>query len=250
MKCIILAGGSGNRLWPLSRKNYPKQFLDFGNNTSIFQETITRNIPFCDAFYIITNEAYQSIVEGQMQQFQGIDYHIFLEEEGRGTAPAIYLCSLLIGDEEDVFILPSDVVIEGENYSDCIYHGKDLAESGQIVLFGTMPTSSTTSYGYIRFREEKVTRFIEKPSSELAEQLFAQDDTYWNSGMILAKNKVLQEEMKQYASLLCRNLKPVSDQGRQVSPNTIRYGKELFSGIENVSIDKCLLEQTDRMSVV
>ena len=250
MKCIILAGGSGNRLWPLSRKTYPKQFLDFGNNTSIFQETVTRNIPFCDEFFIITNEAYQPIVEGQMQQFMGLEHHIFLEEEGRGTAPAIYLCSLLIGDEEDVFILPADVVINGENYSEAIYRAKDLAETGEIVLFGILPTSSTTSYGYIRFREEKVTRFIEKPTVELAEQLFVRDDTYWNAGMILAKNSLLQAEMKAYAPALCRALKPVSDQGMQVNPNTIRYGKELFSGIDSISIDKCLLEQSERMSVV
>ena len=76
MKCIILAGGAGDRLWPLSRKNYPKQFINIKEDSSLFQETITRNIPFCDEFLIVTNLAYKSIVESQMKQFQGLQYRV------------------------------------------------------------------------------------------------------------------------------------------------------------------------------
>ena len=89
MKCVILAGGSGDALWPLSRKNYPKQFINIRKGRSLFQEAIARNLPFCDDFYIITNEKYRYIVEGQVQAFQGLSYQLFLEEMGRQTAPAV-----------------------------------------------------------------------------------------------------------------------------------------------------------------
>lgn len=85
MKAIILAGGAGDRLWPLSRKNAPKQFLNLNQDNSLFQETIIRNIPFCDEFVIVTNQEYQEIVEGQMNQFQGISYQIIVETEALGT---------------------------------------------------------------------------------------------------------------------------------------------------------------------
>ena len=89
MKCIVLAGGSGDRLWPLSRKNYPKQFIHIKENRSLFQETIARNIPFCEEFCIITSEKYANIVAGQLQAFQGLRYRCFYEEAGKKTAPAV-----------------------------------------------------------------------------------------------------------------------------------------------------------------
>ncbi|MCR5544973.1 MAG: cupin domain-containing protein, partial [Lachnospiraceae bacterium] len=249
MKCILLAGGTGDRLWPLSRKNYPKQFMSL-NGTSIFQKTITKNIPFCDEFLIVTNEAYHQIVEGQMQQFQGINYRIFLEEEGKGTATAIYLLSLMLKEDEDILVLPSDVLVEGENYSDAIYEAKELAQKGEIVLFGVTPKDSSTSYGYIRYREEKVSRFIARPTKEMAQSLFVADDVYWNGGMILVNNRVLQQEMKHYADSLAKALKPVADQGITVDLQTVRFGKELFTGLEPVGIEKCLLELSEHVSVV
>ena len=153
MKCIILAGGAGDRLWPLSRKNYPKQFLNINQDNSLFQETITRNIPFCDSFVIVTNIAYKAIVESQMKQFQGLSYRVVYEEVGRGTAPALALVSQIIDDGEDVMLLPADLYLKGDGYADAIYAAKQLAKEKQLVLFGIHPDAPSTAYGYIRTQQ-------------------------------------------------------------------------------------------------
>ena len=94
MKCLILAGGSGDRLWPLSRKNHPKQFMDIRKGRSMFQESILRNIPFCDEFIILTNKRYESVVKGQLQAFQDLKYSILMEESPLKTAPSIVTLAL------------------------------------------------------------------------------------------------------------------------------------------------------------
>ena len=150
MKCLILAGGSGDCLWPLSRKNYPKQFMNIKEGRSLLQETIVRNMPFCDEFLIITNEKYINIVEGQMKVFQSLRYRVLLEGNPRGTAPAIALGCMLCNQSELVFVVSSDNLIEGKEYQDAILTAKDMAKKGQIVLFGVKPNKPSTSYGYIK----------------------------------------------------------------------------------------------------
>ena len=116
MKCILLAGGRGDRMWPLSRKNYPKQFIKIKNNHSIFQETIARNMAFCDEFIIITNHDFQSIIEDQMKAFKGLTYRCIFEQTGHGTAPAVVLSSLHLPQSEMIFVVASDQLISGTGY--------------------------------------------------------------------------------------------------------------------------------------
>ena len=225
MKCIILAGGFGDRLWPLSRKNFPKQFLNLDGGNSLFQNTITRNMPYCDGFYIITNSAYQEIVEGQMKQFQGISYEIILEKEAKGTAPALASFSYMVPKTEELLITPADLFIQGEGYADAIYKAKELSDQGKGVLFGTRAEEPSTIYGYIRYEGSRVVRFIEKPSQALAEHYFADDDIYWNSGMILCRNAFLRKEFKEHAP-------------------------KLKDSTERIHIEKAILEQSKNLAVI
>ena len=128
MKCFVLAGGSGDRLWPLSRKNYPKQFMRIRDNRSMFQETIARNLPFCDEFFIITSEKYRYIAEGQLQAFQGIKYRLIFEEVALKTAPAVLFCAMLCREDDDILIVATDHIIEGGNYNDCVIRAKAVAD--------------------------------------------------------------------------------------------------------------------------
>lgn len=225
MKCIILAGGSGDRLWPLSRKNFPKQFLNLDGGNSLFQDTIMRNLPYCDGFYIVTNSSYQEIVDGQMNQFQGISYEIILEKAAKGTAPAVSMVSRMFSKDEELLITPSDLFVQGEGYADAIYKAKELSDLGKGVVFGTRAEEPSTIYGYIRYEDNKVVRFIEKPSQILANRIFADDDIYWNCGMLLCRNAFLRKEFEMYAP-------------------------SLENSTERIHIEKAILEQSQNLAVV
>ena len=149
MKCVILAGGSGDSLWPLSRKNYPKQFMNFKEGRSLLQETVVRNMPYCDEFIIVTNEAYKNIVNGQMKAFQSLRYRLILEGTAKGTAAAIILGTMFANPTEFVLIVNSDNFIDGEGYKDAIISAKDMAKSGVIAAIGVKPEYQAKNLGYI-----------------------------------------------------------------------------------------------------
>ncbi len=136
MKCLVLAGGSGDALWPLSRRNYPKQFINVNKGRSLFQEAIARNLPFCDEFFIVTNYKYDNIVRGQLQVFQGLNYHVFLEEIGRQTAPAVLITCLCMAPKEQVLVVSTDHRIEGGDYNGTILKAQELLTEDVVVALG------------------------------------------------------------------------------------------------------------------
>lgn len=136
MKCLVLAGGSGDALWPLSRRNYPKQFMHVNKGRSLFQEAIARNLPFCDEFFIVTNQKYENIVRGQLQTFQGLNYHLFLEEIGRQTAPAVMVACLCMAPGEQVLVVSTDHKLEGGEYNKVIVRAQQALTEDVIVAIG------------------------------------------------------------------------------------------------------------------
>ncbi|MCR5419262.1 MAG: cupin domain-containing protein [Lachnospiraceae bacterium] len=131
MKCVVLAGGSGDALWPLSRRNYPKQFIHLHSGRSPFQEAVTRNLPFCDEFWILTNDKYENIVHSQLASFQGLNYRILLEGLGRQTAPVVLLAALEMADEEKLLVVSCDHIIGGGDYNGVIVEAEKLLDQSR-----------------------------------------------------------------------------------------------------------------------
>lgn len=185
MKCLILAGGTGDTLWPLSRKNYPKQFMNIKEGRSLLQEAVVRNMTFCDEFFIITGESYLNIVEGQMEAFQGLRYRVILEGKPRGTAPAIALGCTFCNQSELVFVVSADNLIEGREYQDAILEAKEMAKEGLLVSFGVKPYKASSSYGYIKRSETQVIDFIERATLSEAADYTYEAGYLWNSGLFV-----------------------------------------------------------------
>ena len=148
MKGIILAGGSGDRLWPLSRKNYPKQFMEIRKGRSLFQETLLRNIPFCDEFIIATSIKYESIVKSQLQDFQDLKYSIIMEESPLKTAISIVTLALNSDVEEEFLIVSTDNIIDGE-YNSYITRLKAVIKNDKIAAVVTSPKNGPVGNHYI-----------------------------------------------------------------------------------------------------
>lgn len=132
MKCVILAGGIGNTLWPLSRRNYPKQFLNICEGRSLLQDTIVRNLPFADEFIIVTNESYKEIMESQLKAFQGLRYRIIYESKNCGTFAAVSLASAFLNASDIMMVTVSDLIIEDGSYKDSVIKAKEIAKNGTI----------------------------------------------------------------------------------------------------------------------
>jgi len=257
MKAVILAGGSGTRLFPLSRKNLPKQFLKISNEKSLFQNTVERILKVVkdtQNLLISINKECFSHLKIQLKEI-GIsenDVHIITEPVSKNTAPAIALAikylieKLNIPLEETLFITPSDHIIEPiEKFVEYIHLANELANLGYIVIFGIYPTKPETSFGYIEIGESinrgyKVKKFHEKPSLEISKNYILKENFYWNSGMFAFNLAVILEEFKKHAVNIYKMLEA----------NTYEELIQNFISMPEISIDYAIMEKTDKAIMI
>ncbi len=238
MKCVVLAGGTGERLWPLSRKNCPKQFIEIENNHSIFQDTIARNIPYCDEFIIVTNKDYKYLIENQMEPFQGLNYRCIYEEEGKKTTAAITLACLSLEPTEYVLVTNTNMLISAPEYKDAIITAKQNAYEGYISILVSKAEKSENRYGYVVEKDgDVVTRFIEKPEKII------EGEIYQNLGFLIFQNGVLMNTLD--FKLLNECLQAYKN--REVKNGNTSYRDV---NITPVAIEKSILEKARNIKAV
>ena len=255
MKSIILAGGSGSRLWPLSRDMYPKQLLNLDNDKSLLQQTFMRLNSFCEAKDIVTITNIKHLPDIKFQ-LNAIDKSnvVIGEPLGKNTAPAIacvleYFKQNSVGDDI-VLIVPSDHLIKNiDAFNKTVKQGITLAELGYIVTFGIKPTYPETGYGYIKIDKELLTgygveRFVEKPDLKTAKQYLETEDYYWNGGIFMGKISTFLEEFETYAKDIYSNLKELDFS----NDTKIKYG--IYENMPSISIDYAIMEKSSKIALV
>uniref|UniRef100_UPI0040569DD4 type I phosphomannose isomerase catalytic subunit n=1 Tax=Acetatifactor sp. TaxID=1872090 RepID=UPI0040569DD4 len=249
MKCIVLAGGKGDRLWPLSRKNYPKQFIQIQGDHSIFQETIARNIPYCDEFIIVTNREYQFIAENQISAFQGLVHKYIFEEVGRKTTAAITLACMQLPLSETVLVVPADQIVDSNAYKDDLMHAKELSAEGKLVTFGMPIASPEDRFGYIHYQGEDVRQFTEKPDRQKAQEYQASGEYLVNSGMFVFCVGNYLQELEKHSPAVYSACKQAYRM-RQIEPDSYTFASEVMKSIPAVPVEKAVFEKTENAKVV
>lgn len=244
MKCIVLAGGTGDTLWPLSRRKYPKQFMPFREKRSLFQENIVRNMTYCDEFIIVTNKEFQYVVESQMRSLQGVHYKLILEETSRMTALPILVATMLENAEEELMVIGSDTIVEGREYQNAMIASKNLVTGDRIILHGIKPTKASTRFAYVIGERENVREIIYRPSEKTAEKLIKEGSCYWNSGIIIYKaaNFLADfENVNPQMYVQCRNIAETMAGEIKVIPAS------LAGEVERISIHEAYLEKSKKL---
>lgn len=247
---VVLCGGNGTRLWPLSRTLYPKQFNKFLSNRSLFQMTVERNKSICSETFIVSNEEQYFLALDHLAELKVKASKFILEPVGRNTAPAIALACLAAGEDELILVTPSDHIVRNElEYSRCIQEGKNLAETGKLVTFGITPGYPETGYGYIEAEGYEVRSFKEKPSLSTAEKYLEHGNYYWNSGMFMFKAGVFLQELSTHAPQIHASSVDAFERANQ-HYDTFQIRREDMESIPSDSIDYAVMEKSENVKVV
>lgn len=250
---VLLCGGFGSRLWPLSRELQPKQFIHLFDNQSLFQKTILGNQPLVTETIVVCHLDHQFLAQQQCEAHGYMPKTYILEPAAKNTSAAIALALLTLSAEDIVLITPSDHHIEYSNlYSKTIEQAKFLAEKGHIVVFGIVPHTPETGYGYIEANGENVVKFHEKPHLELAIQYVSQQHYYWNSGMVCCQVKKLLDTIKCFAPEIFQLSTRALDHAARESTTShiIKIAPEDMDLIPSLSIDYAVLEKTSDLKMV
>ncbi|QNS41311.1 mannose-1-phosphate guanylyltransferase [Chryseobacterium manosquense] len=245
LKIVILSGGVGSRLWPLSRKSRPKQYLDIFNGESLFGLALQRNIELSKDFIIVGNQDNHQLSKSELEK-SSVSYQEIIEAVPRNTTAAIAFAAFAASEEDILLVTPSDHIIENVYaYHNSVKEAVALAEEGYIVTFGIKPTKPETGYGYIEANGEDVLSFREKPNKNTALSFLSAGNFLWNSGMFCFKASVLLQELRNFepkiyeTALLAWN-----------NANDGRLNKEDMMAISSKSIDYAVMERSSKMKVV
>ena len=246
---LILCGGSGTRLWPISRTLMPKQFAPLFDGSSLFRRTVKMNAAVCDRQYIVSNAEQYFLAKDQLETEEIFSAKFLLEPVGRNTAPAIALACLSLDADDIVLVSPSDHVIRKQDaYRKVLARAKELALAGNLVTFGITPTAPETGYGYIEANGEKVLRFVEKPNRETAEKYLLAGNFYWNSGIFCFKVSTFLTELEKYSPEILQASREAFE--RATENGAIRIAREDMEAIPSDSIDYAVMEKSDKVMVV
>ncbi|HAH6952319.1 TPA: mannose-1-phosphate guanylyltransferase/mannose-6-phosphate isomerase [Escherichia coli] len=257
---IIMAGGSGTRLWPLSRSLYPKQFLSLINENSLLQETLKRLDGLnCLPPVIVSNNEHRFIVAEQLRQFGVDDFQIILEPVGRNTAPAVALAALksleLHGDHHMLVLAADHAIQDIEAFHAAVLAAEQESVDNKLVTFGIVPTKPETGYGYIKKGEQvknsvfKVNSFVEKPDLETAKNYLEQKCYLWNSGMFMFKASVYLDELKKFRPDILAACKELLSSA-STDLDFIRLNSDVFAECPDESIDYAVMEKTQDCVVI
>jgi mannose-1-phosphate guanylyltransferase len=251
MTNIILCGGSGTRLWPISRTLMPKQFVKLFDDKSLFQLTVERNSKLCKSSFIVSNSEQYFLALDQLEELNIENNRYLLEPIGRNTAPAIALACMQLDYDEIVLVTPSDHLIKNEvEYEKVLKKAKEFAKDNKLVTFGITPTFAETGFGYIEsINEFDVKAFHEKPNFEKATQYLKAGNYYWNSGMFCFKAGVFLDELKKYSPDIYETSKIAFENANNTN-NLIRIKHEDMANIPEDSIDYAVMEKSNIVKVI
>jgi len=259
---VILAGGSGTRLWPLSRKSYPKQFAPLVGEDSLYQASLKRlSGEGFGAPVVLTNTDFRFIVTEQLSEAGFEEAKILIEPVARNTAPAILAAALVLKDQPDALMLvaPSDHVIDDPKaFRRAVMAGADAAKAGQLVAFGIRPIRAETGYGYLELDKKldnftptahKLKSFVEKPNEATAEKMINSGQHLWNTGIFLFKVSEIIAAFEKHCPDLIAPVRRSVDEGRP-DLGFFRLEEEAFAEAEDISIDYAVMERAKKLSVV
>tara|TARA_Y100000588_G_scaffold376784_1_gene455024 strand:+ start:434 stop:1837 length:1404 start_codon:yes stop_codon:yes gene_type:complete len=261
---VLLAGGLGARLWPLSRAIYPKQLLTVSGNNSLLQQTAFRALALAPASNIltVTTRAHYRAIRDQLHELDPeLGRNLLVEPEGRNTTAAIGIAALHaqnINSNATLVIMPADhSIMANQELQKVFQTALKLAETGRIVTLGIQPTRPETGYGYITVGDKipnisnsfETKSFLEKPDSETIADLLAKQKVYWNSGIFVVTPKILLAEMKKYASGALKNIEHASNNSTQQDGITA-FQNKYYSNIPAIPIDKLLMERSQKLALI
>lgn len=250
MTNIILCGGNGTRLWPISRTLMPKQFVNLFDDKSLFQLTVQRNSKVCTSQYIVSNTEQYFLALDQLEVLGKVNNKYLLEPVGRNTAPAIALACMNLPFDEIVLVTPSDHLIKDEiEYGKVLAKAKEFAMNDNLVTFGITPTFAETGFGYIESQNEfDVKAFHEKPDFDTATSYLKAGNYYWNSGMFMFKVGVFLEELQKYSPEIYNTSKQALENASK--DGIIRIKHDDMITIPEDSIDYAVMEKSIKVKVI